>query len=98
MSDAILVQRTNDAAMIREFIAHPGMKILMAHLETQQGNQRDAWLNAKSPADAETIREKAKVVGLLMAELNSFLVKGHQASQIIKNKEQASQTPSTERK
>lgn len=97
MSDSLLTQRVSNAAIIRDLISHPGMKVLMDHLENKQAGSKDAWLNAKSPEEAELVREKAKVVGLLMAELNSFLVKGHQASQIIKNKEQASETPSTER-
>lgn len=97
MSDAGLVQKVNDAALIKELVAHPGMKVLINHLEKKQANSKEAWLNAATQEEAEVIREKAKVNGLLMAELNRFLVLGSQAAQILKNKEQAAQQPSEER-
>lgn len=65
----------SQAAIIREFIAHPGMKLLVEAIQNKVKGQEFAWLNAKDAAEAEVVRQNARSYAALMGTLNQFLLK-----------------------
>lgn len=73
MSDVAKV--ANDAAIIREFVKHPGMKLLSDKINNGIDGKRMAWLNAKNPLEAEELRQSARCYALLSSILNEFLVR-----------------------
>ena len=60
----------SQAAVIREFAAHPGMKLLVEAIQSKIKSGENAWLNAKTVEDAETIRQGARCYAALMGILN----------------------------
>ncbi len=65
----------SQAAIIREFVAHPGMKLLVDALQNRVKGSENAWLNAKTAEEAEVLRQSARCYAALMGTLNGFLVK-----------------------
>ena len=65
----------SQAAIIREFSSHPGMKLLVEKLQMKVKAQEHAWLNATSVEHAEEIRQSTRCYAVLMATLNEFLLK-----------------------
>lgn len=55
--------------VIKEFIRHPGMVLLTEKLKEKLKARERAWLTAKSPEEAEEIRQDARAYGLLMGTL-----------------------------
>ena len=45
----------NQAAVIREFVKHPGMQLLEEKLTQRLNAKKYAWLNAKSADEAEML-------------------------------------------
>jgi hypothetical protein len=72
-------KQMTDAAIIREFVAHPGMKLLTERLNKRNELKTGEWLNAKTPQEAEIIRQESRAYGVLMGTLNEFLLRGAQA-------------------
>jgi hypothetical protein len=71
-----------DAVVIREFIAHPGMKLLIEKLNVKMENKRIEWLRAKTPEEAEILRQDGRSYALLMGTLNEFLLRAQQVEQL----------------
>lgn len=69
----------SQAAVVREFIQHPGMALLTDRVNKKLDLKRSEWLNAKSPEEAELIRQEGRVYGALMGILNEFILRGSQA-------------------
>lgn len=65
----------SQAAIIREFVAHPGMKLLVEAVQGRTKAAEYSWLNAKTAEEAETLRQAARCYGILMGVLNQFLLK-----------------------
>lgn len=65
----------SNAAVIKEFVNHPGMKLLVEAIQGQIKNKELTWLNAKDANEAETLRQNARCYAALMGTLNSFLLK-----------------------
>ncbi len=59
---------------MREFVSHPGMKLLIDKLQTKIKSKENAWINAK-PEEAEVIRQDARCYAALMSTLNEFLLR-----------------------
>ena len=72
-------KQMTDAAIIREFIQHPGMKLLTERLNKRNELKSGEWMNAKTPEEAEVIRQDARAYGVLMGTLNEFLLRGAHA-------------------
>jgi len=64
----------SQATIIRDFVAHPGMKLLVDRLQNKIGAKQNAWLNAKAD-EAEQIRQDARCYAALMGTLNEFLLR-----------------------
>lgn len=69
------------AAVIRDFINHPGMVLLTDRVNKKLDLKRTEWLNAKSAEEAEVVRQEGRVYGALMGLLNEFILRGTQATQ-----------------
>lgn len=82
-----------EAATIREFNAHPGMKLLVAKLDKRIDLRRNEWLNASNGEEAEAIRQNARVYAALMSLLNEFLLRGQQAEQLANAQQSTSTEP-----
>ena len=65
----------SQAGVIRDFVAHPGMKLLIERLKSKVASSEHAWISAKTPEEAEKIRQEARSYGTLMGILNEFLLK-----------------------
>jgi len=63
------------ASVIREFISHPGMKLLVEAVQGKMKSAEHSWLNAKTADEAEQVRQAARSYGILMGTLNQFLLR-----------------------
>lgn len=72
-------QYVANAAVIRDFINHPGMKLLTEKLNKRVDLKRTEWLAAPTPEEAEKIRQDGRCYAALMGILNEFLIRGDQA-------------------
>lgn len=72
-------QHISNANVIRDFINHPGMKILTEKLNKRIDLKRTEWLSAASSEEAEKIRQDGRCYAALMGILNEFLIRGDQA-------------------
>lgn len=72
-------QHMANASTIRDFISHPGMKILTEKLNVRSDSKRTEWLAASTPEEAEKIRQDSRCYALLMGILNEFLLRGENA-------------------
>lgn len=71
------------AKVVQDFIKHPGMTLLTEKLREKMKARERAWLGAKTPEDAEAIRQDSRAYGVLMGVLNEFLVHGAQAEKAL---------------
>lgn len=71
--------RIQQAAVVRDFISHPGMKLLADRLNKKLDLKRTEWLAASTPEEAEKIRQDSRSYAALMGILNEFLLRGEQA-------------------
>ena len=68
-----------EAGVINDLNSHAGFKLLVDKLEKKSGLKRTAWLSAKTPEEAEIIRQDSRVYALLMGIINEFLLRGRDA-------------------
>lgn len=72
-------QQIANASIVREFINHPGMKLLTDRLNKKLDLKRTEWLAAPTPEEAEKIRQDSRCYAALMGILNEFLLRGEHA-------------------
>lgn len=73
----------SEAKVIQDFVKHPGMKLLADRLNKKLASKEHSWLNAKTPEDAELLRQNARAYAALMGTLNEFLQVGAQAEKAL---------------
>lgn len=68
-----------DAAVMREFVQHPGYQILVRELQAKVVDAKSMWLEAPTAVDAEKIRLAAKPWGDVLNLIKSIIVRGMNA-------------------
>jgi hypothetical protein len=68
----------HEAAVVREFVKHPGFSILKREVEQKISDSRYAWLQADKDK-AEEIRIQAKAWGDIFDLLKRIILKGDAA-------------------
>jgi hypothetical protein len=68
-----------DAAVMREFVNHPGYQILVREIQAKVTDAKSRWLEAPTADEAEKIRLAAKPWGDVLNLIKSIIVRGMNA-------------------
>jgi hypothetical protein len=65
-----------DAAVMKEFVQHPGYQILVREIQAKVTDAKSKWLEAPTADEAEKIRLAAKPWGDVLNLIKSIIVRG----------------------
>jgi len=80
LSVAKTEQRANDASTLRDWVRHPGYAIFEKRLAHEMKVNLDRWMDAKSAAEAEELRQAGKPYHCLQLIIKKVLMEGDAAA------------------
>jgi hypothetical protein len=75
------------SSIIKEFVRHPGFKILEAEISTKIQDCKNLWLNADTKDKAEEIRLQTKPWQDILNMLKKLILQGEASKQLLQSQE-----------